>query len=197
MEAAVESKSYEVIQTAYHYQQRHYLEVRQAIAKAAQAGLGIVTMKAIRGGFRLLPSAKNPAASLKWVLQDPNVHTVIPGFTTFEELKTDLAVMEDLQLTEEEKKALKKEAAHPTHYCQGCRGCLGTCPERLPIPDLMRAYMYTYDYRNIDLARDLIVSLDLPEKVCEGCPSCLVRCASNFNISQKIQAILNFRDATG
>lgn len=197
MEAAVESKSYEVIQTAYHYQQRHYLEVRQAIAKAAQAGLGIVTMKAIRGGFRLLPSAKNPAASLKWVLQDPNVHTVIPGFTTFEELKTDLAVMEDLQLTEEEKKALKKEAAHPTHYCQGCRGCLGACPERLPIPDLMRAYMYTYDYRNIDLARDLIVSLDLPEKVCEGCPSCLVRCASNFNISNKIQAILNFRDATG
>ncbi|MCX8118997.1 MAG: aldo/keto reductase [Desulfobacterota bacterium] len=195
MQAAVESKCYEVIQTAYNYHQRHYKEVRLAIAKAAEAGLGIVTMKAIRGGFRLLPSAKNPAASLKWVLQDPNVHTVIPGFTTFEELEVDLAVMEDLRLTEEEKRALQKEAALPSHYCQGCRRCSGTCPEHLPIPDLMRAYMYTYDYRNVERAREVVASLDLPDKVCEDCSVCQVRCASNFNVSKKIREVVRLRDA--
>ena len=42
---------------------------------------------------------KNPAAALKWVLQDPNVHTIVPGFTTFEQMNIDLAVMEDPTLT--------------------------------------------------------------------------------------------------
>ena len=49
--AAVDTKFYEVILTAYNYQQKHVAEVRDAIARAAQAGLGIVGMKAIRGGF--------------------------------------------------------------------------------------------------------------------------------------------------
>jgi hypothetical protein len=38
----------DVILTAYNYQQKHVAEVRDAIARAAQAGVGIVGMKAIR-----------------------------------------------------------------------------------------------------------------------------------------------------
>ena len=48
--AAIDSKAYDVILTAYNFQQKHYEEVRKAIAKASQAGLGIVGMKAIRAG---------------------------------------------------------------------------------------------------------------------------------------------------
>ena len=84
--AATDSKMYDVILTAYNFKQKHYAEVREAIAKAAQSGLGIVGMKAIRGGYRQTPTVKNSAAALKWVLQDPNVHIVVPGFTTFEEM---------------------------------------------------------------------------------------------------------------
>jgi len=194
--AAVDSKFYDVILTSYNYQQKHVAEVRQAIARAAQAGLGIVGMKAIRGGHRQPPSAKNTAAALKWVLQDPNVHTVVPGFTTFEEMKIDLAVMEDLTLTDSEKKDLQKEASIPGSYCQGCRQCLSQCPEKLPIPDLMRAYMYTYDYRNLALAQDVVVSLGLPVRVCEDCSSCSVKCSSGFNVSAKIRDVARLRDVT-
>jgi predicted aldo/keto reductase-like oxidoreductase len=192
--AAVDSKFYDVILTPYNFQQKHVAEVRQAIARAAQAGLGIVGMKAIRGGSRQTPSVKNAAAALKWVLQDPNVHTVVPGFTAFEEMKTDLAVMEDLTLTDSEKKDLQKEASVPGLYCQGCRQCLSQCPEKLPIPDLMRAYMYTYGYRNLALAQDLVVSLDLPGRVCEDCTSCPVRCSIGFNIPAKIRDIVRLRE---
>ncbi|OHE22817.1 MAG: hypothetical protein A2Z43_09980, partial [Syntrophobacterales bacterium RBG_19FT_COMBO_59_10] len=192
--AAVDTKFYEVILTAYNYQQKHVADVRDAIARAAQAGLGIVGMKAIRGGFRQTPSVKNPAAALKWVLQDPNVHTIVPGFTTFDQMDVDLAVMEDVGLSDSEKKDLLQEASLPGLYCQGCRECLGQCVARLPIPDLMRAYMYVYDYRNLGMAQDLVVSLALPSRVCEDCSSCPVNCAVGFSVREKIRDIARLRE---
>jgi uncharacterized protein len=192
--AAVDTKFYEVVLTSYNYQQKHVAEVRDAIARASQAGLGIVGMKAIRGGSRQTPSLNNTAAALKWVLQDPNVHTIVPGFTTFDQLEIDLAVMEDINLNESEKRDLQKEASLPSLYCQGCRECLGQCVARLPIPDLMRSYMYVYDYRNLEMAQDLVVSLGLPADLCGDCSQCQVRCPSGFDVKAKIRDIIRIRD---
>ena len=192
--AATDSKAYDVILTAYNFKQRHYAKVRNAIDRASQAGIGIIAMKAVRGAFQHPPTVKNITSSFKWILQDPNVHTVIAGFTTFEHLETDLSVMEDLTLTEPEKMELQKEASLPGSYCQGCRQCLGQCPENLPIPDLMRAYMYTYDYRNLALAQDLVLSLNLPSGVCENCFQCPVNCSIGFNISGKIRDVARLKD---
>jgi predicted aldo/keto reductase-like oxidoreductase len=191
--AAVDSRFYEVVLTSYNYQQRHATDVRDAIARAAGAGLGIVGMKAIRGGFRQTPSAQSASAALKWVLQDPNVHTIVPGFTTFDQMETDLAVMEDTGLTDPERRALLKEVSLPGFYCQGCRECLGQCVAGLPIPDLMRACMYLYDYRHPAMARDLVVSLGLPRRVCGNCVTCPVRCASGFDIRRKVRDIVRIR----
>jgi predicted aldo/keto reductase-like oxidoreductase len=191
--AAVDSKFYDVIMTAYNYQQKYYAEVRDGIARAAQAGLGIVGMKAIRGGSRQTPF-KNPAAALKWVLQDPNVDIVVPGFTTFDQMDIDLSVMGDLNLSDSEKKDLQKEASIPGLYCQGCRECLGQCLKGLPIPDLMRAYMYVYDYRNLSMAQDLVVSMNLPSRVCEDCSQCLVKCSNEWNVAGKIRDVVRLRD---
>lgn len=192
--AAADSKAYDVILTAYNFKQKHYGEVRTAIAKASQAGIGIVGMKAIRGANQQPPTVKNITASFKWILQDPNVHTVVTGFTTFEQMETDLSVMEDLTLTELEKIELQKEASLPGLYCQGCRKCLGQCLEKLPIPDVMRAYMYTYDYRNLAHAQDLILSLNLPARVCEDCSLCPVNCSIGFNVPSKIRDVARLRD---
>ena len=192
IQAAVDSKFYDVILTSYNFQQKHRAEMSSSIARAAQAGIGIVGMKAIIGSRRTL--VKNPAAALKWVLQDPNVHTIVPGFTTFEQMNTDLAVMQDPALTDTEKKDLRKEASLPGLYCQGCRTCLDQCPEHLPIPDLMRAYMYTYGYRNLTHAQDLVLSLNLPATVCEDCSDCVVKCPSGFNVSSKIRDVVRLRD---
>jgi predicted aldo/keto reductase-like oxidoreductase len=192
--AATDSKAYDVILMAYNFKQKHYGEVRNAIAKASQAGIGIVGMKAIRGGYQQPPTVRNITASLKWILQDPNVHTVVPGFTTFEQMEIDLSVMEDLTLTEPEKIELQKEASIRGLYCQGCRQCLGQCPEHLPIPDLMRAYMYTYDYRNLPLAQDLVLTLNVPGRVCEDCGQCPVKCSIGFDVSAKIRDVVRLRD---
>jgi len=49
IQAAIDSKVYDVVLTAYNFRQQHAAEVKRAIAKAAEAGLGIVAMKAIGG----------------------------------------------------------------------------------------------------------------------------------------------------
>jgi len=197
IDAATDSKMHEVVLTAYTFKQKHAESVRRAIARASQAGIGIVAMKAIRGGYQKPPSITNVTASLKWILQDPNVTTVIAGFTTFEHIDVDLSVMEDLNLTEPEKLELQKEASIRGLYCQGCRQCVGQCPEELPIPDLMRAYMYAYGYGSLSYAREVVSSLDLPARVCNECSTCSVQCSMGFDISRKVKHVARLQRIGG
>ena len=196
IQACTDSKFYDFVMPSYNFKQKHYLEVREAIARAAQAGLGIVAMKVMGGtGPRSdILRPVNASAALKWVLQDPNVHTTIPGFTSFDHIDMDLAVMEDLTLIDSEKDYLQREASLPGLYCQGCGQCEKQCLARLPIPDLMRAYMYTYGYRKPAMAQELVVSLGLPRHVCEDCGQCPVKCSIGFDVSGKIRDVARLSD---
>jgi len=205
VQAAADSHFYEVVMAAYTFKQRNYLQVREAIAKAANASLGVVAIKVIRGGeqpekmaglrgFKEGEKAINPRACLKWVLQDPNVHATVPAFDTFDDMNVDLSVMDDLSLTDPEKEDLKRAASTAGLYCQGCGQCEKQCLAKLPIPDLMRAYMYTYGYRNLGLAQETILSLALPRRICEDCGSCPVKCSIGFDVPGKIRDVVRLRE---
>jgi len=164
LQAAIDSKFYDVLLTTYNFKQKRQTEIREAIARAAAAGMGVIVMKAM-GGVQLQERAEKPVEpvpALKWVLQDSNVHTIIAGFTTFDQMNLDLSVMENPTLTQSEKAQLQWAAFQPGLYCQGCGQCLEQCSEKLPIPDLMRAYMYVYGYRNLSHSQDLLLSLNPP-----------------------------------
>ena len=194
--AAVESKAYDVVLTAYNFRQDYRADLRQAIAQAAAAGIGIVAMKPLAGAYwdREKQQPINTQAALKWVLGDPNVGTVIPGMTTFDQLESDLAVMENLELTEQEKKDLRLgEQVAGGLYCQGCGGCLAGCPKALPIPSLMRGYMYAYGYKNLQAAHDLVSSLDIPPAPCADCGACSAKCVKRFDVRDRVQDILRLR----
>lgn len=192
--AAVDSSFYEVVMTSYNPRQKNLAQVKEAIARAADAGIGIVAMKVIRGDVEKGQKPVNPRASLKWVLQDLNVHATIPGFGNFEEMDMDLSVMEDLSLTDAEINDLKKEASYPGLFCQGCNQCLQNCKAGLPIPDLMRAYMYTYGYRQPALAHSLLTSLEIPQGVCDDCSSCKVECQNGWKVDEKINDIIRLME---
>jgi predicted aldo/keto reductase-like oxidoreductase len=194
VQAAADSKFYEVIMASYNPRQKNLLQVKEAIANAAKAGLGVVAIKVIRGDIEEGQKPINSGASLKWVLQDTNVHATVPGFSNFDEMNIDLAVMEDLSLTDAEMNDLKRENSYSGLYCQGCGQCLQQCKARLPIPDLMRAYMYVYGYRQPVLAHSLLASLELPQKVCDDCSSCQVVCQNGWKVSEKICDIVRLKD---
>ena len=194
--AAVESKAYDVVLTAYNFRQAHRAEVLKACQEASRAGLGIVAMKTQAGGrfSKDLPRPVNMKAALKWALQDPCVTTAIPGFTTFDQLSEDLVVMNDLRMTDAERQDVEGAAKTAGLYCQQCGSCRPQCARGLPVPDLMRGYMYAAGYRNLGAAKDLVSDLSLAESPCGSCEVCSVRCPQGFGVRARIEDLLTVRE---
>ena len=196
IDAAIDSKVYDVVVPAYNFRQKHGEEMKKAVARAAEAGLGVIAMKTIGGnvGGNYHNTQIDAPACLKWALQDKNVHTIITGFTTFDQLETDLKVLREFSLSKAEKQNLRLATLQAGLYCQGCGTCLTACVRHLPIPDLMRAYMYLYGYRNLVEAQDLVSSLNLPANPCGDCGSCPVKCLNQWNVSERLRNIVRLRD---
>jgi predicted aldo/keto reductase-like oxidoreductase len=129
----------------------------------------------------------NMKAALKWVLQDENVHTTIPAFANYEEMREDLSVMENLKLTPEEMQDLKlgTELGLTGLYCQQCRQCQPQCPAGLEIPLLMRAYMYAFGHNKPHKASETLQGWSSSSLACRDCASCTVRCALGFDVRSR------------
>lgn len=196
--AVVEEKIYDVVLTAYNFRQPHREEVKKAIAYAAKVGLGVVGMKVMAGVYwdRERKHPINAKAALKWVLQDENVHTIIPGISTFDQLETDMLIMQDLSLTPREKADLVagEKNAVTGLYCSQCGDCRSQCRYHLDIPTLMRCYMYAYGYKEPAKAKSILQEKDLEVITCRECYSCAVSCKMGFAVSEKIRDITRILD---
>lgn len=194
--AAVDTGVIDVILTAINFKQDHYPELKKAIARAAENGIGIIGMKNLAGGYLDEEKQKpvNAKAAIKWVLQDTNITTCIPGFVTFDQLQEDLDLLTDITLNQEEFHSLELASAEMGMYCQGCGACLSACKKSLPIPDIMRAYMYAYGYGNMEQAYSTLVDFNIPVNPCTDCDLCTVRCTKNFPVAEKITRITRLKD---
>ena len=191
--AAVEAKIYDVCMVAYNFRKQNRVETGKAIAYAAKKGMGIIAMKTMAGAYwdKDRKEPINSIAALKWVLQNENVHTAIPGMTTFEQLENDISIMSNLSLKDEEKKDLKLSLSEKPEapFCQQCGACLPQCKKSLDIPTLMRSHMYAYGYGNLTHARDTLATAVQEADPCAGCDDCPVSCTMNFDVKSKIAGI--------
>ncbi|MGE5360261.1 MAG: aldo/keto reductase [Bacteroidales bacterium] len=184
--AATESGAWDVVVTAYNFRQSHRAAVADAIAAAARAGLGVIAMKTQAGVYwdRFHLRKINMRAALKWVLQNEHVHTVIPAFSNFDELREDLEVMANPALTPGERSDLKlgERAGLTGVFCQQCGGCLPQCPLRVNVPALMRASMYQAGHGRPDKGRRLLAGWAPADIPCAGCSRCHVKCALGLDV---------------
>ena len=192
IDAAAGMDTWDVILSSYNFKQTYINELNSAVKKANHAGIGIVAMKTMAGGGFLDKEKTKPinsTAALKWVLSNPDITTTIPGMTDFDQLDLNIKILSDISITDQEKNDLLIARAEKGLYCTGCTTCLSACPLKLPVPDLMRAYMYAYGYSNPALAQSLLSELGTNDDPCKECSSCKVECIKKFDIKEKIADI--------
>lgn len=190
--AAADLNTFDVILSSYNFKQTYIAELNSAIKKASSAGIGIVSMKPMAGGGFLDKEKTKPinsSAALKWALSNTDITTSIPGMTDFSQLDLNMKVLADLTISDSEKNDLLIAANETGLYCTGCTKCLASCTKNLPVPDLMRAYMYAYGYSNPAMAHTLLSELGTGINPCDDCSSCSVKCTKNFMIREKIADI--------
>jgi len=187
---------FDVVLTGYNFTMDAAMS--QAIDAAAKAGIGVVGMKVMAGGFRsvkpsdpLFPKLKRDGAmlaALKWVLRNPQVATTIPGMTDMDQLDENLQAMAHSFAAGDEKVlAAHLESIKPL-YCRMCGECDGACNQGLPIADVLRILTYADGYRQFALARERFQELSATHRAvrCGDCAECTVQCRHGVRVSERV-----------
>jgi predicted aldo/keto reductase-like oxidoreductase len=168
------------------------------VESAAAAGLGVVAMKVMAGGFRRLKEGEKlfetfkregaMLAALKWVLKNRNVHTTIPSITDMDQLDEDMRAMTSpFGAPDEKLLAAQLDYIRPL-YCRMCGSCTGACPKGIPVADVLRFLSYAEGYGQYRLGRESF--LELPQQVreirCSDCAGCTIECPNGVKIADRL-----------
>ena len=198
IEAVAKSDIHEVVLTAYNFQQPHLDEMHRTMELAAEAGKGIIAMKTQAGVWwdESREQMIDMKAALKWAISNKNVHTTIPGIDSIAHLEENASVMNDLKLTNEDRKALQlsMHSGGPGLYCDQCGECVKQCVADIDIPTMMRCYMYVYGYRDLAKAKAAMEKVDFTSAPCGDCHACRVSCKMGFDVRRKLTDIARLRD---
>ncbi len=185
---AARSNLHDVALVSYNF--THSKDLKEAVALAAQSGIGIVAMKTQSGGYKKEKmGGLNPhQAALKYVLRDPNVSAAVPGVTTIGEIEECAAVMGS-PLSKNNLNELKQYRSFLRgRICTLCGGCLGECPYGVLRSDLLRAVMYHEGYENESLVRESLQRIAREDiQRCSDCHSCSVVCRRGLDIKAQIK----------
>ena len=194
--AAIETGVIDVVLLGYNFKNGKDTKLQEALEEGSKHGIGFIGMKNLAGGYhdkeKTLPV--NAKAALKWALQNPNITTCIPGFTAFDQLDMDLEVMTDLEMTEDEIADLRLGDKLVGLFCIACNVCRDQCQNKLPVPDLMRAYMYSHAYRDQEKARYVLDHYLTESDPCSGCKSCTVKCTKGFRVDDRIAYVSRLKE---
>ncbi len=181
-------------------------ELGEAIQSARRAGMGVVAMKVLAGGFSriqrgdrlygvspgaLTDTLKQPgamSAAIKWVLKNRSVDTAIVCMTDFDQLDENRRAMSE-PFTERDEKLLAAQLAYIRPlYCRMCGACGGVCDKGVPVADMIRMLSYAEGYGQFPMARARF--LELPEKArttrCRNCSTCSVNCPNGVEVRSRL-----------
>lgn len=183
IDAAIEAKVYDTVLTTFNFRQPPGLG--EAVKRAADAGVGVIAMKIMTGGYRdaAVPGLNPFQGALRWVLRQPGVATTIPSLVSFEQLQQNL---EAAAASFGARDALALElyaAAIEARHCRACGGCAGQCPRGADVPAIVRALMYREGYARPDLAAETLAAAAFP---CAGCGGCTVRCRFGVLVPERV-----------
>ncbi len=131
-------------------------------------------------------------AVIKWILASDLFDTMVIGMRNYDMVNEYLAVSGTTSLNEEDEGLLNViEKNISNKYCRpGCGGCVGSCPNDVPVWDVLRYKMYFENYGDEKYAMGLYKQL--PEKnsalMCSECSDapCEGACRYKLPVKQRL-----------
>ena len=188
---AIDSGRFDVMMLAYHH--GIWPELAGIIDRAHdEQDMGIVAMKTLKGArHRNLEDFRDTntyaQAALKWVHGNPNVSCAVISFFEMQHIDEYLYAS-GRRLGDDDVAVLERyDRAVAGSYCAPhCGVCLGSCPENVPINDVLRHRMYFEEYRSEKEAMDLYARLEINASACATCSApCLGSCPLGIQIQER------------
>jgi aryl-alcohol dehydrogenase-like predicted oxidoreductase len=201
-DAAIASDRFDVMMLAYHF--GAWPNLAAILERAAAKDIGVVAMKTLRGSMHHFldwePDARDSftQASFKWVLSNPSVACLVISLWEAAQLDEFLyASGKHLRPQDVAVLARYSELAAAQQCRPHCGACLDSCPEGLPIPDILRQRMYFENYGAQKEGMRLYAALGKNAAACVGCAApCSNACPHGVAIAERVSgahALLSLR----
>ncbi len=147
------------------------------LARAHAKGVGVVVMKTLMGaklndmGPYRWEGSTTAQAAFRWVLQNPDVDGLIVSMNSRAQIDEYLGASGRGAVREGELRLLDRHLARSGgSYCRhGCGACAESCPEGVPIAEVLRTRMYATHYRDLPSARASYARLSAGAEACLSC----------------------------
>ena len=150
--------------------------------RCTEQNVGFIVMKPLAGG-----ALEDATLALRFIRQNPDVSVVIPGMYSVDEVRQNLAAMEDASpLTAQELEridAIRKELG--TQFCRRCNYCQ-PCTAGIGISGIFVLEGYLQRYGLGDWAKARYAGMEKKAGDCIGCGACEARCPYQLPIREML-----------
>lgn len=181
IEKAIEDGKFDTIQFPYNIVED---QADEAFKKAHEKGIGIIVMKPLAGG-----ALDDATLAIKYILSKEYIDVAIPGMDSIKQVKENVDVLNDLDLTEEDKEKIDDiRATLGGKFCRRCEYCL-PCPLGVNIPQnfLLEGYYTRYNLK--EWSKERYDSLEGKASKCIACGKCETKCPYELPIIEMLKNV--------
>ena len=192
---AIRSGRFDVMMLAYHH--GIWPGLKDLIHRArTEQDMGVVAMKTLKGAKHRGLEAFQPhaesysQAALKWALSNQDVSCAVVSFWEHQHVDEFLHASGQPFAAADAELLRRYDGEIAGTYCAPhCGACLDSCPEGVPIHDVLRHRMYFEDYGWEKQAMEGYAKLTTDASACAGCSApCLGSCPLGIDIPDRTRA---------
>jgi predicted aldo/keto reductase-like oxidoreductase len=182
LDIALDTDEFSTIQCPYNPVERLGERVFQ---KAKERNIGVIVMKPLAGG-----AISKGELSLRFILENDNVTTAIPGMDSIEQVRENTKAGSDRRLlTDDEREELNKEAKTlGEQFCRRCGYC-APCSVGIDIQSQFLLDGYYTRYNLQDWAISRYKAMDVRAGDCIECGDCESRCPYDLPIIEMLKRV--------